>query len=95
MQLSEHVQALSSKVDQLARAEIHSDSFAALESRIATLTSALESRPQRIVDDRSEQIESALRALSERLDRMPVGQDVPSAFTHLEQRVSFLLRGDR
>lgn len=91
VQLSEHVQALSSKVDQLARAEIHSDSFAALESRIATLTSALESRPQRIVDDRSEQIESALRALSERLDRMPVGQDVPSAFTHLEQRVSFLL----
>ncbi|MGN6307924.1 MAG: hypothetical protein ACTHNN_00015 [Xanthobacteraceae bacterium] len=90
-QLSEHVQALSSKVDQLARSEIHSDSFAALESRIATLTSALESRPQRVVDDRSEQIESALRALSERLDRMPVGQDGPSAFAHLEQRVSYLL----
>ena len=90
-QLSEHVQALSSKVDQLARSEIHSDSFAALEARIATLTSALESRPQRIVDDRSEQIEGALRALSERLDRMPVGQDGPSAFAHLEQRVSYLL----
>jgi localization factor PodJL len=90
-QLSEHVQALSSKVDQLARSEIHSDSFAALESRIATLTSALESRPQRVVDDRSEQIEGALRALSERLDRMPVGQDGPSAFAHLEQRVSYLL----
>lgn len=90
-QLSEHVQALSSKVDQLARSEIHSDSFAALEARIATLTSALESRPQRIVDDRSEQIESALRALSERLDRMPVAQDGPSAFAHLEQRVSYLL----
>lgn len=90
-QLSEHVQALSSKVDQLARTEINSDSFAALEARIATLTSALESRPQRIVDDRSEQIEGALRALSERLDRMPVGQDGPSAFAHLEQRVSYLL----
>ena len=90
-QLSEHVQALSSKVDQLARSEIQSDSFAALESRIATLTSALESRPQRIVDERSEQIEGALRALSERLDRMPVGQDGPSAFAHLEQRVSYLL----
>lgn len=90
-QLSEHVQALSSKVDQLARSEIHSDSFAALEARIATLTSALESRPQRVVDDRSEQIEGALRALSERLDRMPVGQDGPSAFAHLEQRVSYLL----
>ncbi len=90
-QLSEHVQALSSKVDQLARSEINSDSFAALESRIATLTSALESRPPRVVDDRSEQIEGALRALSERLDRMPVGEDGPSAFAHLEQRVSYLL----
>ena len=90
-QLSEHVQALSSKVDQFARSEIHSDSFAALEARIATLTSSLENRPQRIVDDRSEQIEGALRALSERLDRMPVGQDGPSAFAHLEQRVSYLL----
>jgi len=90
-QLSEHVQALSSKVDQLARADIHSDSFAALEARIATLTAALENRPQRIVNDRADDIEGALRALSERLDRMPVGNDGPSALTHLEQRVSYLL----
>ncbi|MCO5131760.1 MAG: hypothetical protein M9932_14550 [Xanthobacteraceae bacterium] len=93
-QLAEHVQALASKVDRVARADIHSDSFAALEARIATLTSALENRPQRIVDDRSEQIEGALRALTERLDRIPaapVDHDAPAALAHLEQRVSYLL----
>ena len=89
--LSEQVQTLSAKVDQLARADTHSDSFAALEARIATLTSSLENRPQRAVSDNSEQLEGALRALSERLDRMPVGDDGPSAFAHLEQRVSYLL----
>ena len=32
-----------------------------------------------------------MRTLSERLDRIPVGTDNASAFTHLEQRVSYLL----
>src|SRR6202035_4492699 len=43
------------------------------------------------VSESSEHIESALRALSDRLDRMPVGNDSASAFAHLEQRVAYLL----
>jgi localization factor PodJL len=92
MRLSEDVRVLSSKVDQLARSEGHADSFAILEQRIAALTSSLESREKRpAASENPEQIESALRALSDRLDRMPVGNDNASAFAHLEQRVSYLL----
>ena len=82
---------LSSKVDQLSRAEHNSDSFAILEQRIAALTSTLESRERPAAGDNSEHLEGALRALSDRLDRMPVGNDSASAFAHLEQRVSYLL----
>jgi localization factor PodJL len=90
--LSEDVHVLSSKVDQLARSDNHADSFAILEQRIAALTSSLENREQRAAaSDNSEHIETALRALSDRLDRMPVGNDNASAFAHLEQRVSYLL----
>jgi len=91
VRLSDDVQMLSSKVDQLARSSGSNDSFAALESRIAALTSALESREPPQSHDNSEQIESALRALSDRIDRMQVGNDGASAFAHLEQRVSHLL----
>jgi localization factor PodJL len=90
--LSEDVHTLSSKVDQLARSDGHADSFAILEQRIAALTSSLESREQRpVAHENSDHIEGALRALSDRLDRMPVGNDNASAFAHLEQRVSYLL----
>ena len=90
--LSDDVHLLSSKVDQLARSDGHADSFALLEQRIAALTSSLESREQRpVLHENSEHIENALRALSDRLDRMPVGNDNASAFAHLEQRVSYLL----
>src|ERR1035437_7839103 len=89
--LSDDVHTLSSKVDQLTRSEGHGDSFAILEQRIAALTSTLESRERPVVSESSEHIESALRALSDRLDRMPVGNDSASAFAHLEQRVSYLL----
>ena len=41
--------------------------------------------------ENSEQLEGALRGLSDRLDRMPVANDSASAFAHLEQRVSYLL----
>jgi localization factor PodJL len=92
VRLSDDVHALSTKVDQLARAGDHSDSLAMLEQRIAALTSSLESREQRpVIHEGSEQIETALRALSDRLDRMPVGNDNASALAHLEQRVSYLL----
>jgi localization factor PodJL len=90
--LSDDVHALSAKVDQLARNDGRSDQLAMLEQRVAALTSSLESREQRpSTVENSEQIEGALRALSDRLDRMPVGNDSASAFAHLEQRVSYLL----
>ena len=90
--LSEDVHALSAKVDQLARAGNHADSLAMLEQRIAALTSSLENREQRpALHEISEQIENALRTLSDRLDRIPVGNDNASALAHLEQRVSYLL----
>ncbi|MGA7804321.1 MAG: hypothetical protein WCB02_06800, partial [Bradyrhizobium sp.] len=89
--LSEDVHLLSSKVDQLTRAGNNGDSFAILEQRIAALTSALESRERPVVSDQSEQIEAALRALSDRIDRMQVGGDGAAAFAHLEQRVTHLL----
>ncbi|WP_159005894.1 hypothetical protein, partial [Bradyrhizobium sp. S69] len=89
--LSDDVHMLSSKVDQLGRAGNNSDSFAILEQRIAALTSTLEGRARPAATENSEQLEGALRALSDRLDRMPVGNDSASAFAHLEQRVSYLL----
>ena len=67
------------------------DSFAVLEQRIAALTSTLESRERPAASENSEHLEGALRALSDRIDRMPVGNDSASAFAHLEQRVSYLL----
>ena len=91
IRLSDDVQMLSSKVDQIARASNSSDHFAVLEQRIAALTSALESRERPQHNDNAEQIEGALRALSDRIDRMPVGSDQVSALAHLEQRVSYLL----
>ncbi len=89
--LSDDVHTLSSKVDQLARSESNSDTFAVLEQRIAALTSTLENRERPAASESSEHLEGALRALSDRLDRMPVGNDSASAFAHLEQRVSYLL----
>jgi localization factor PodJL len=89
--LSEDVHSLSAKVDQIARAEGKSDSFAILEQRLASLTSSLESRERPAAGEHSEYVEGALRSLTERLDRMPVGNDNASAFAHLEQRVSYLL----
>ena len=89
--LSEDVHTLSTKVDQLARTDSHGDAFAILEQRISALTSTLESRERPAASDNSEQLENAMRALSERIDRMQVGSDSASAFAHLEQRVSYLL----
>ena len=62
-----------------------------LEQRIAALTSTLESRERPAASDNSEQLENAMRTLSDRIDRMQVGNDSASAFAHLEQRVSYLL----
>jgi localization factor PodJL len=89
--LSDDVHMLASKVDQLGRSEGNGDSFAVLEQRIAALTSTLEGRERPGPGESSEQVEGALRALSDRLDRLPVGNDSGAAFAHLEQRVSYLL----
>jgi localization factor PodJL len=89
--LSDDVHTLSAKVDLLARSESHADSFSILEQRIAALTSTLENRERPPAGESAEHLESAVRALSDRLDRMPVGNDSASAFAHLEQRVTYLL----
>ncbi|MBR1128536.1 tetratricopeptide repeat protein [Bradyrhizobium iriomotense] len=89
--LSEDVQLLSSKVDQITRSSGHSDSFAVLEQRIAALTAALETRERPQPPESTEHLEAAIRALSDRFDRMQVGNDSASTFAHLEQRVSYLL----
>ncbi len=89
--LSDDVQLLSSKVDQVTRSSGHSDSFAVLEQRIAALTAALETRERPAPAESTEHLEAAIRALSDRFDRMQVGNDSASTFTHLEQRVSYLL----
>ncbi|MGY8664408.1 hypothetical protein Q3C01_18950 [Bradyrhizobium sp. UFLA05-109] len=90
--LSEDVQLLSSKVDQITRPSApNSDGFAVLEQRIAALTAALETRERPAPSESSEHLENAIRALSDRFDRMQVGGDSASTFAHLEQRVSYLL----
>ncbi|MGN6411620.1 MAG: hypothetical protein ACTHK9_09240 [Nitrobacter sp.] len=88
--LSDDLTMLSSKVDQLGRSDGRGDSFSALEQRVAALTEALENR-ERPASGSSEQLEEAVRALSDRLDRLPAGHDSSSALAHLEQRVSLLL----
>ncbi|RJF68548.1 tetratricopeptide repeat protein [Rhodopseudomonas palustris] len=89
-QLGRNVHTLAEKIDQLSRVDSSSDSFAALENRISALTAALESRGP-VAAASTEQLEGAMRALSERLDHLPVGNDNSSAFAHLEQRVTYLL----
>ena len=98
--LADDVHTLSAKVDQLSRFDGNSDAFGMIEQRLAALTSTLETRQPPAASDNSEYLENALRTLSERLDRIPVGNDNASAFAHLEQRVSYLLErleasGDR
>src|SRR6185436_8554116 len=89
--LADDVHTLSTKVDQLSRSNTNSDSFAMLEQRIAALSSTLENRQAPAASEHSEYLENALRMLTERLDRIPVGNDNASAFAHLEQRVTYLL----
>lgn len=91
VRLSDELNMLSSKVDQLGRPESHGDSFSALEQRVAALTETLENRESSASGSSSEQLEEAVRALSERLDRLPAGHDSSSTLAHLEQRVSLLL----
>lgn len=88
-QLSDEVHGLAARIDQLAQDREVSGSLAALEQRIAQLTSNLESRDRPSGDNGP--LEQAVRALSDRIDHLQVGSDASSAFTHLEQRVLQLL----
>ena len=88
--LAEDVHTLSAKVDQLPRFDANSDAWGMIEQRLTALTATLEAKQPPAASEHSELLE-AVRTLSERLDRMPVGNDNASAFAHLEQRVSYLL----
>ena len=81
--LADDVHTLSAKVDQLSRFDGNSDAIGMIEQRLAALTSTLETRPPPAASDNSEYLENALRTLSERLDRIPAGNDNASAFAHL------------
>ncbi|MDQ8730366.1 hypothetical protein [Bradyrhizobium sp. LHD-71] len=87
--LSDHIRALGEKVDHLAQSGGH-DMLAALEQRIALLTAAMEGRPVAPASE-SSQLESAIHALSERIDRISVGGDSSGAMAHIEQRIAYLL----
>ncbi|GEC15770.1 tetratricopeptide repeat protein [Nitrobacter winogradskyi] len=89
--LGNDLNMLSSKVDQLGRPAGDGDFYAALEQRMAALTQTLENRESPASGSSFEQLEETVRALSERLDRLPAGHDSSSALAHLEQRVSMLL----
>ncbi len=88
-QLADHIQMLSAKVDQVARSG-GSEILSALEQRIATLTSALESRERPAAGD-SSYFDNAVRNISDRLDSLQVGGDSASSLGHVEQRVHHLL----
>jgi localization factor PodJL len=96
--LADDVQLLSSKVEQISRVSNNgngsgnAEAFAIIEQRLAALTEALEARERRPVESfNTDHLEGAIRALSDRFDRMQVGSDSASTFAHLEQRVSYLL----
>lgn len=88
-QLADHIQTLSIKVDQVAQSG-GSEILSALEQRIATLTSVLETRERPAAGD-SSYFDSAVRNISDRLDHLQVGSDSASSFSHVEQRVHHLL----
>jgi localization factor PodJL len=88
-QLADHIQTLSAKVDQVAHSG-GSEILSALEQRIATLTSAMETRERPATGD-SSYFDNAVRSISDRLDHLQVGGDSASSFSHVEQRVHHLL----
>ncbi len=89
-ELAGHLQALSAKVDQLAHASGNSDILSALEQRIAVLTTALEQRDRPAASDTG-YFDNAVRAISDRLDHLQIGNDSASSLNHVEQRIHHLL----
>ncbi len=89
-QLSDNLRTLSAKVDQLTQHAGNGDILAALEQRIAVLTSALEQRERPAAAD-SSYFDNAVRTISDRLDNLQVGQDGAAALGHVEQRIAHLI----
>lgn len=90
--LHSDVQTLAARVDQLVLPAQSPGALAALEQRIALLTQALETRDQPLPMD-SSGIDNAMRALTERIDRMQVAPQIDvSALEHLEQRIGSMLQ---
>ncbi len=89
-ELAGHVQTLSAKVDQLTHVGNNNDILSALEQRIAVLTTALEQRDRPAMGDTGH-FDNAVRAISDRLDHLQVGNDSASSLNHVEQRVHHLL----
>jgi len=89
-ELASHVQALSNKVDQLSHVNGNGDILAALEQRIAVLTTALEQRDRAPMGD-TVYFDNAVRTISDRLDNLQVGSGSSASLSHVEQRVHHLL----
>lgn len=90
-QLHADVQTLATRIDQLAMPGHSPGLLTALEQRIALLTEALETRDRTLTN--SGNFDGALRALSERIDRLQVNPVVDaSALEHLEQRIGAVLQ---
>lgn len=87
--LNDHLQALAEKVDHLAETGSNG-MLSALEQRIALLTTAMETRTEAPASD-SDHLESAIRALSERIDRLSAPADNSAAMMQVEQRIAYLL----
>lgn len=88
--LADHLQALGEKVDHLATSRDSDGMLSALEQRIALLTTALETRSEAPAAN-SDTLEHAIRALSERIDRLSVPSDNSAAMAQVEQRIAYLL----
>ncbi len=87
--LSSDVQTIAARVETIS-AQSHSDSaLAAIEQRISRLTEALESQQNQAVS--APDLDGAVRALAERIDRMQVGAQDTSALLHLEQRIATMI----
>lgn len=91
-QLHSDVQTLAARVDQLVLPAQDPGALSALEQRIALLTEALATRDRPLPADTSG-IDNAMRALTERIDRMQVAPQIDmSAIEHLEQRIGSMLQ---
>jgi localization factor PodJL len=87
--LSDEVRALGQKVDQVASTGA-GHVLANLEDRIATLADALEARNQR-GQDVPHELETVVRGLSDKIERIQLTRGDGAALGHLEDRIAKLV----